>query len=210
MKKIYLITIIILILASIFFIYKQKEIKPSLSSNSVSITPEQDICSNKDYNIKDEEKKNSIAKEGQNVFLENTNLSEDYFDKHFEFACGGENKYSGVDHVSRMVVFKFNIGEYSKNVSVYDLPFLKGSGKFNYKGLNEIKQVMSKAEAINKITECLGFKPNSLSLELNGVLLNEPAFSGLTLLGYSASNNMNASLNLESGECATYPSRNGS
>ncbi|MEK9184102.1 MAG: hypothetical protein AAB890_03460, partial [Patescibacteria group bacterium] len=57
--------------------------------------------------------------EGKTAFLENTKISEDYFNDHFIFQCARIETIENISYPFKNVLYKYNIKDYSIIISLY-------------------------------------------------------------------------------------------
>lgn len=126
-------------------------------------------------------------REAKEAFLKNSNISEQYFQKHFSVACNKVN----------MVGFEYRIGEFSTKI----VDYIDSRGRFFYfsnvfKNLHEIENVISKEQALALMNQCIGeSKSFEVLLGTNGLYMessrrgSEGIVTGL--------------INLETGSCTT-------
>lgn len=159
-----------------------------------------DVCEVDKLPIKDEN--NLIVQEGKKNFLATTKISKDYFNEHFTFQCAGEQAgRDGYENSSppQWVIYQYSIGDYTIQVSIYAY-FEWNNQKVapRFEGLEEINNVLSQEEAIEKLSSCVKGEAMNISLDLNK--------QGLFMKGNSQSQ-LFGTLNLQTGECTSNQSQ---
>jgi hypothetical protein len=124
----------------------------------------------------------------KNYMLQNTNISSKYFDEHFRFGCLMYDD-SNDNETSQLLfgIFYFSIGEYVRDIQISLYP-----SKISFKDLNEIKNTITKEEAIKKMESCIPNPNKSLSIRLYS--------GGLFVIGFGDKHWV-GEVNLETGKC---------
>jgi len=185
MKKIIIGIVACLVIIALFLINK-KTFDSKISSDIINSG---NYCTQTNfYNITDAS--SNLVTDAKRMFLNTTNISEKYFNQHFKFECAADAPNG------KHVIYRYTMGDYSTEVYL-----IKSTGSSNnkyndYIGLPEIKELLPKKVALEKLEECLKASPKNLNIRL----------TQKTLLLDGVDKDYIATLDLQTGECDRFSS----